>query len=361
MTILDFPAAIPFHNCMEYCTLGTTDIKVSLLCLGTMTWGEQNSEAESHAQIDLALAHGINFIDAAEMYPVPPRAETQGKTEEYLGTWLKKSGKRDKVILATKVTGRAESFGYLGRGETRLSREHLMQAVEGSLKRLQTEYIDLYQLHWPDRQVNNFGQLGYTHDPKDDPIPIFETLEVLSELVKQGKVRHIGLSNETPWGMMKFLEGAAAKGYPRIVSIQNPYSLLNRSFEVGLAEMAIKERCGLLAYSPLGFGMLTGKYLNSAMPAGSRLTIYSRFQRYNRPRGFAATERYVALAKQHGLIPAQMALAFITRQPFLTSAIIGATTLAQLEENIKSMEITLSEEVLKEIEEIQVDIPNPCP
>ena len=342
---------------MEYRTLGNTSIKVSALCLGTMTYGEQNTEAQAHEQLDYAVAQGINFIDAAEMYPVPPKAETQGKTEEYIGTWLEKRKDRDKLIIATKVTGRSSAFDHLGRGETRLNREQITIALEKSLKRLRTDYVDLYQLHWPDRSTNCFGQLGYTHKPNEESIPLEETLSILADFIKAGKIRHIGLSNETPYGMHRAL-GVKS---PRVVSIQNPYNLLNRSFEVGLAEMAIKEKVGLLAYSPLAFGMLTGKYANGEMPKGSRLTLYSRFQRYNNPYGFAATDRYIAAAKKHGLQLSQLALQFVTNQPFVTSTIIGATTMAQLKSNIESTQLTLSPELLQELEAIQKEFSNPCP
>jgi len=342
---------------MEYKTLGNTHIKVSALCLGTMTYGEQNTEAQAHEQLDYAVTQGINFIDTAEMYPVPPKAETQGKTEEYIGTWLEKRKDRDKLIIATKVTGRCSSFDHLGRAETRLSREHITLALEQNLKRLRTDYIDLYQLHWPDRATNYFGILGYNHNPNDESIVLEESLDVLADLVKVGKIRHVGLSNETPWGVHR----ALIHGNPRVQSIQNPYNLLNRSFEVGLAEMAVKEKVGLLAYSPLAFGMLTGKYANGAMPKGSRLTIYSRFQRYNNPQGFAATNRYIALAKKHGLQLSQLALQFVTTRPFVTSNIIGATTMEQLKSNIESVSVTLSPELLQELEAIQKEFSNPCP
>jgi aryl-alcohol dehydrogenase-like predicted oxidoreductase len=341
---------------MEYRQLGNTNLKVSALCLGTMTYGEQNTELEAHEQLDYAVSQGINFIDTAEMYPVPPKAETQGKTEEYIGTWLEKRKDRDKLIIATKVTGRSSAFDYLGRGETRLSREHIAIALEKSLKRLRTDYIDLYQLHWPDRSTNCFGILGYTHKPDDISIPLEETLDVLTDFVKAGKIRHIGLSNETPYGVHRALMHKT-----RPVSIQNPYNLLNRSFEIGLAEMAIKEKVGLLAYSPLAFGMLTGKYAGGEMPKGSRLTLYSRFQRYNNPYGFAATDKYIELAKKHNLQLSQLALQFVTTRPFVTSNIIGATTMEQLKSNIESTKLTLSPEILQELEAIQKEFSNPCP
>ena len=346
---------------MEYRPLGRTGLKVSALCLGTMTYGEQNSEAEAHEQLDYAVAQGINFIDTAEMYPVPPKGETQGKTEDYIGSWLKNRKDRDKLIVATKVTGRSQAFDHIGRGETRLNAAHINQAIDASLKRLQTDYIDLYQLHWPDRTTNFFGQLNYTHHAEPDTVPITETLDALKDLVKAGKVRHIGISNETPWGMHRYLLEAERHASPRIASIQNPYNLLNRSFEVGLAEIAIREECGLLAYSPLAFGMLTGKYANGAMPKGSRLTIYSRFQRYNNPRGFAATDRYIAIAKKHGVELSQLALQFVTTRPFVTSNIIGATNMAQLKSNIESVNVKLTPDLLADLESAQKEFPNPCP
>lgn len=347
---------------MQYRTLGRTNVKVSLICLGTMTWGEQNTENEAHQQMDFALERGVNFFDAAEMYPVPPKAETQGRTESYIGSWFAARKNRDKVILATKVVGRSANFAYLGRGdETRLDKKHITAALEGSLKRLQTDYIDVYQLHWPDRQVNNFGQLGYVHNEKDQPVPIAETLGVLADLVRAGKVRHIGLSNETPWGTMQFVREADAGKGPHVVSVQNPYSLLNRSYEVGLAEVSIREQCGLLAYSPLGMGVLTGKYLNGARPAGARLSIFTRFQRYNAPIAGVAAERYVGIARKAGIDPAQMALAFVNRQSFVTSNIIGATNLDQLRSNIESVNVTLPDDVLAAIDAVHREISNPCP
>lgn len=345
---------------MHYRVLGRTDIRVSSLCLGTMTWGQQNSETEGHAQLDFAVGEGINFIDAAEMYPVPPKAETQGATERILGTWLKGRKDRDKLIVASKVTGRSSGFSYL-RGGPRLSRAHIREALEGSLRRLQTDYVDLYQLHWPERSTNYFGQLGYSHLEEEGLVSLEESLSALGELIKEGKIRHVGLSNETPWGVMEALRLAREKSLPRIVSIQNPYNLLNRVYEVGLAEMSIREDCGLLAYSPLAFGMLSGKYEGGAKPAGARLTLFERFQRYNNPGGITATHAYVELARAHDLSPAQMALAYINSRPFVTANIVGATTMEQLKENIASLRLTLSPEILREIETIHSDHPNPCP
>lgn len=347
---------------MQYRRLGQTALEVSLICLGTMTWGEQNTEAEAHAQMDYALEQGVNFFDVAELYPVPPKPDTQGRTEEHIGTWFKARNNRDKVILATKAAGKEPQLTWIRDGGRCFNAKHLNAAVETSLKRLQTDYIDLYQLHWPDRETNNFGTLGYTHKPQDTEWPGFdEVLDALQALIQSGKIRHIGVSNETPWGLSQFLKLAETKGYPRMVSIQNPYSLLNRSFEVGLAEMAIREQCGLLAYSPLGFGMLTGKYENGAKPKGARITEFERFRRYSNPQGVAATTEYVQLAQQHGLSPAQMALAFVNQQPFVTSNIIGATTLEQLKENIDSAQLTLSDALLQEIEAIHARYTYPCP
>jgi aryl-alcohol dehydrogenase-like predicted oxidoreductase len=345
---------------MQYRPLGKTDLTLSALTLGTMTWGEQNTEKEAHAQIDLALDAGINCLDAAEMYPVPPKADTQGRTEAFIGSWLASKQQRDRVIIATKITGPGESFHYLRNG-TRLNREQVIAAADASLKRLQTDYIDLYQIHWPERQTNFFGKLGYSHQQDELVVPIEETLRACEELVSSGKVRHIGISNETPWGLHEYLRLSEAHGLPRVVSVQNPYNLLNRTYEVGLAEMSIREQVGLLAYSPLAFGVLSGKYLDGQRPTGARLTLFERFQRYTSPLADKVTAAYVELAHQHNLNPTQMALAFVTQQPFVTSNIIGATSLEQLQENIDSSEIRLSDELLNAIEHIHTQHPNPCP
>jgi aryl-alcohol dehydrogenase-like predicted oxidoreductase len=349
---------------MDFRTLGRTEIKVSLICLGTMTWGQQNTEAEAHAQLDYALDRGINFIDTAEMYPVPPQGETQGRTESYIGTWLKARGNRDKVVLATKVAGRGGgprgSFDWLRKDgqPPNLSRAQIMEAVDKSLKRLQTDYIDLYQTHWPDRSTNNFGKAEYKHI-EEETVAIAETVDTLTDLVKTGKIRTYGLSNEAPWGVAEHLRAATAKNLDRVVSIQNPYSLVNRWYEVGLAEFAHREAVGLLAYSPLAMGVLSGKYLGGAKPAGARLTLFTRFTRYSNPQVERATERYVALAQSHGLDPAQMALAYVNTRPFLTANIIGATSMEQLKADIDSINVKLSQEVLDGIEAIHRDQPNP--
>lgn len=346
---------------MDYRQLGRTDLNVSAICLGTMTWGEQNTEAEAFAQIERAKEAGINFIDTAEMYPVPPKADTYATTERYIGNYFKRRGDRADWILASKIAGPGNTIDYIRDKNLRHNRQHITAAVDASLERLQTDYIDLYQLHWPERSTNFFGQLGYKHKIEANLTLLEDTLEALDEQVKAGKIRHIGLSNETPWGTMKFLQLAESRGWPRAVSIQNPYNLLNRSFEVGLAEVAIREQCGLLAYSPLAFGMLSGKYENGARPENARLTLFSRFARYSNPQTVAACSRYVQLAREHGLDPAQMALAFVTRQPFVTSNIIGATSLEQLDSNLASLELSLSDELLAAIEAIHQEQPNPAP
>jgi len=343
---------------MQYRKLGHTDLDVSLICLGTMTWGEQNTEKEAHDQLDYAVDQGINFIDTAEMYPIPVSAETQGRTESYIGTWLD-TRPRDEVILATKISGPGVS--YLRDYPYRLDRRHIREGLEGSLRRLKTDYVDLYQVHWPDRRTNMFGRLGYTPQDDGDAVPIEETLGALSELVDEGKVRYVGVSNETPWGVMRYLRAAEREGLSQIVSIQNPYHLLNRTFEIGLAEMAHREGTGLLAYSPIAMGVLSGKYLGGAKPEGARLTLYSQLQRYTQPGLDEIVGKYVALAERHGLDPAQMALAFVNSRPFVTSTIIGATTMDQLKSDIASLDVSLSDPVLDGIEEIHDMRPNPCP
>ncbi|MBB3104661.1 NADP(H)-dependent aldo-keto reductase [Azomonas macrocytogenes] len=345
---------------MKYRRLSRTDLNVSALCLGTMTWGEQNTQAEAFAQIDMAKAAGVNFIDTAEMYPVPPKAETYASTERIIGNYFKTHGNRADWILASKIAGPGNGIDYIRNGELKFNRQHIQAAVDASLERLQTDWIDLYQLHWPERSTNFFGQLGYSHKEQNFT-PLEETLAALDEQVKAGKIRHIGLSNETPWGTMKYLQLAESRGWPRAVSIQNPYNLLNRSFEVGLAEIALREDCGLLAYSPMAFGMLSGKYENGAHPADARITLFSRFTRYTNPQAIAACSQYVELARQHSLDPAQMALAFVTGQPFVTSNIIGATTLKQLESNLASIDLDLSSDLLEAIEAIHRKQPNPAP
>lgn len=349
---------------MHYRNLGHTDIKVSLIGLGTMTWGEQNTQAQAHEQIDYALDQGVTLIDTAEMYPVPPKPETQGRTESYIGSWLARTGRRSQIVLATKMAGPSRQAGRPNhlRGDTnQFDRQNMEQALHDSLKRLQTDYVDLYQLHWPDRTTATFGRRTYPWDMETYSVPIEETLQVLGDFVRQGKVRTIGVSNETPWGVARFLEASKYLGMERIVSIQNPYSLLNRQFESGLSEFSHRDGVGLLAYSPLAFGWLTGKYEQGARPEGARITLFERFKRYTNPQAIAATTAYVSLAREQGLTPAQMALAFVNSRPFVTSNLIGATSMQQLKENIDSIHLTLSDEVLQSIDAIFEQHPDPAP
>ncbi|MBL8647704.1 MAG: aldo/keto reductase [Sphingosinicella sp.] len=350
---------------MQYRRLGNTDIDVSAICLGTMTWGSQNTEAEAHAQIDFALDRGVNFLDTAEAYPVTPVSrETQGRTEAFIGTWIASRKRRDSIVLATKVAGpgRPGDPRQFRGGGNRLDRRNIEEAVDASLRRLQTDYIDLYQLHWPDRAVPSFGRRGLSAlADHPETVPITETLGVLGDLVKVGKIRHVGVSNETAWGVSEFLRIARETSLPRIVSIQNAYNLLNRLFEVGLSEFALREQVGLLAYSPLAGGHLTGKYLGGTTPKGSRREVAKQFVRYENAAQPVASARYVAAALAHGIDPAQFALAFVNSRPFVTSTIIGATSLAQLEIDIGSIDITLDESAFAAIDAIQRDIPDPCP
>ncbi len=345
---------------MRYRTIGTSTLKVSEICLGTMTFGEQNTEAEGHAQLDMALDYGVNFIDTAEMYSIPPKAETYGRTEDIIGNWLSKRGQRDQVILASKVIGQADWMPHVRSGKACLNKKNIEQAIEGSLRRLKTDYLDLYQVHWPDRKTNFFGRLGYQYPDTEAPTSIAETLTVLADLVKAGKIRYIGVSNETPWGVMEYLRQSEKLNLPEIVSIQNPYSLLNRSYEVGLAEISYQEQVDLLAYSPLGFGVLTGKYLKPRQQK-SRLDLFADYKRYSNANAQAATEAYVELAQKHQLSAVQMALAFVNSRPFLAANIIGATSLEQLKENLQSVEINLDEDICQEIEQIHEKYPNPSP
>ncbi|EOV7450579.1 NADP(H)-dependent aldo-keto reductase [Vibrio vulnificus] len=344
---------------MQYTKLPHSTLEISKLSLGTMTFGEQNSQQDAFEQLDYAVAQGINFIDTAEMYPVPPKAQSQGLTEQFIGNWLSKSGKREKVLIATKIAG-PRNVPYI-RDNMSLNRRHIHTAIDDSLTRLQTDYVDLYQLHWPQRQTNCFGQLNYPYPDTQEEVTLIETLEALNELVKAGKVRYIGVSNETPWGVMTLLRLAEKHDLPRIVSIQNPYNLLNRSFEVGLSEISHYEGVQLLAYSPMAFGTLSGKYLDGARPKGARCTLFERFQRYFTPQGLEATNAYVSLARDYGLDPAQMALAFVNQRTFVASNIIGATTLDQLKANIESLNVKLEDEVLNKIQQIGTTYSNPCP
>lgn len=345
---------------MEYRLLGDSGLKVSAVCLGTMTFGQQNSEAEAHSQLDCALAHGINFIDTAEMYAVPPRAETCGATETIVGNWLARQP-RERIVLATKVAGPARSLDWIRGGPPALDRANIRAAVEGSLRRLRTDYIDLYQLHWPERNQPMFGQWQYEPSRERACTPIRAQLEALAELVEEGKIRHVGLSNEHPWGVMQFVRLAEDHGLPRVASIQNAYSLLNRVFEYGLAEVCHRERVGLLAYSPLAFGHLSGKYLDNPAAAG-RLTAFESFgQRYGKPNVQPAVAAYAALARRHGMSPARLALGFVYHRWCVASTIIGATTLAQLEENLAAWRDRPDAELLAEIDAIHLRYTNPAP
>lgn len=345
---------------MEKIILGTSDLTVSKICLGTMTFGEQNTEAEAHSQLDYALERGINFIDTAEMYPVMPRAETQGRTESYIGSWLKKSGMRSKIVLATKAAGPSRGISWIRNGESDFDAINLRAAVDSSLKRLQTDYIDLYQLHWPSRNAPIFGQIAFDPGKERTSIAIEETLSALAELIKAGKIRHIGVSNETPWGVCEFIKQAETRGLPRIVSIQNAYNLVNRSFESGLDEACFRENIGLLAYSPLAFGQLTAKYLDNPKAHG-RLTIFPAnwSPRYLRALVAEAVRRYAELARGHGMTSTQMALAWCYSRWFVASTIIGATTLEQLKEDIDAISTVLPQEIVTAIDTIHREITNP--
>ncbi len=346
---------------MKYTKLGLTDLKVSKICLGTMTFGEQNTEDEAHLQLDYALDQGINFIDTAELYSVPPRKETQGLTEKYIGTWLTRRGRRDDVILASKISGPGSHVTYLRSGPE-FSPLQILEALDASLKRLQTDYLDLYQLHWPERKTNFFGRLGYIHREDDQWTDNFqEILACLDKLIKAGKIRYVGLSNETPWGTMRFLQLAENAGLPRMATIQNPYNLVNRSFEVGLAEIAIRETIPLLAYSPMGFGLLSGKYHMKRDLPRDRINQFKRMSRYSNQPTWEATERYLSIANKYGISLAQMALAFVNTRPFVGSNIIGATTMRQLQENIESIHVQLTEDILEEIDQVHQAISNPAP
>lgn len=349
---------------MQFKPLADSGILVPEICLGTMTFGEQNTQQQAFEQLDYALDQGLNFWDTAEMYPVPPKPETQGSTERIIGNWIAARGGRDKLVLATKIAGPSQGGSHIRDGQTKFIASEIESALDQSLQRLQTDYIDLYQLHWPQRPVNFFGKLGYGNAEANsdrEVTSLEETLVALSNEVKKGRIRHIGLSNETPWGTLKFLQLAEKHGLQKVVSVQNPYSLLNRTYEIGMSEIAKYEGVGLLAYSPLAFGYLTGKFRNGARPANARVTLYSRFSRYSNPESEWATEAYAQLAEKHGLSLTQLALAFIKQQFFVTSTIIGATNLDQLKENIQAFEINLSEEILQDIDAIHRQQPNPAP
>jgi len=344
--------------------LANTGILLPEICLGTMTFGEQNTQAEAFQQLEYALDQGLFFWDTAEMYPVPPKPETQGATETILGNWIAQRGQRDQLFIASKIAGPSQGGSHIRDGQTRFTAAEISSALDGSLKRLQSDYIDLYQLHWPQRPTNFFGKLGYGNTEAQNQQQVTaleETLSALSDEIKKGRIRYIGLSNETPWGTLKFLHLAEKLGLEKFVSVQNPYSLLNRTYEIGMSEIAHYENVGLLAYSPLAFGYLTGKFRHGARPANARVTLFSRFSRYSNPESEWATEQYAQLAERHGLTLTQLALAFIKQQFFVTSTIIGATNPDQLKENIQAFEIDLSAEILQGIEDIHRQQPNPAP
>jgi len=345
---------------MKYKKLGITDVKVSLICLGSMNWGEQNTEKDAYEQLDYAVSEGVNFIDTAEVYPVPPHEESSGRTETYIGTWLKKRGKRDDLVIASKVVSKTQNT-WMRNGTARPDKKNIKLAIEGSLKRLQTDYIDLYQIHWPDRATNFFGKRSYKHEPKDKSVPIEETLTAMAELVKEGKIRYIGVSNETAWGVMEYFRISEKNKLPRIQSIQNPYSLLMREYETALAEISMKEKLSLLVYSPLAHGVLTGKYLYGKIPKGSRFdyTKGRNAGRYNPQHAQKPIKAYVDLAKKYGLTPGQLALSFVNSREFVTSNIIGATSVKQLRENIGSIHIELPDEIISAIEKVHTEFPNP--
>ena len=346
---------------MNYKKLGSTDVDVSTICLGTMTWGEQNSKADGFEQMDYAIDNGVNFWDTAEIYAIPMREETYGETENIIGEWFKKTKKRDKVILATKVSG-PTSKEYIRGGGCSYDKKSMSEALEKSLKRMQTDYIDLYQLHWPERNTNFFGQQGYEHDSNEKNwIAFEEILENLKKFVDAGKIRYVGLSNETAWGLAKCLELSKLKNLPKMMAVQNPYNLLNRTYEVGLAEISVREQSGLLAYSPLAFGYLTGKYRNNNMPKGSRIDLFKDFTRYNNENSIKAIEEYYKISQKFNLDFAQMSIKFCEIQPFVTSVIIGATTMQQLKTNVESVNVKLNNEIINEINEVQKTYPNPCP
>jgi len=344
---------------MKYTTLPNTDIKVSKICLGTMTWGNQNTQDEGFAQMDMALDKGINFFDTAELYPVPAEAKTYAETERIIGNWFAKTGNRDKVVLATKIAGPGDYTAHIR--TTGFSKQALNEAVDNSLKRLQTDYIDLYQLHWPERQTNTFGIRDYKHNPNDKWEDNFnDVLNTLDDIIKSGKIRHIGLSNEKAWGTMRYLEESKYNNLPKMITIQNAYSLLNRTFESDLAEVSHRENIGLLAYSPMAFGVLSGKYIKGLDNENSRLNLFPRFARYSSAQCAEATKLYLKIAEDHGMTLAQMSLAFVNQRPFVTSNIVGATSTKQLEENIDSININLSDDVLKAIDEVHASMPNPA-
>ena len=345
---------------MKFRKLGTTNVDVSVICLGTMTWGEQNTQKEAFEQMDYASEMGVNFFDTAELYPVPPGAKTYGRTEQMIGNWFKEKKNREKIVLATKVAG--PRCNWIRGGENNFNEKNISAAIEGSLKRLKTDYIDLYQLHWPERAANNFGQIGYIHKDKEGKWNDFESiLKILEKFIKSGKIKYVGVSNETPYGLSKYLEISKNKNLPRMMSIQNPYSLVNRTYEIGLSEISIRDKCGLLAYYPLATGYLSGKYRNNQKPKNSRQALFKGWERFGNPRAVRSYDKYYDLAKEFKMSATQLALAFVNSREFVTSNIIGATSLSQLKENISSIDIDLNDEIIEKINLINSENPNPAP
>ena len=345
---------------MKFRKLGTTDIDVSLICLGTMTWGTQNSEKDAFEQMDYAVSQGINFFDTAEIYSVPPTSDSYGKTEAMIGNWFEKSKNRDKIILASKVAG--PGCDWIRGGGNNFDEKKIGEAIDGSLKRLKTDYIDLYQLHWPERSTNYFGRRDYLFNNKEGDWNSFESiLEALKKYIKSGKIRHIGMSNETPYGLSRYLEISKNKGAPRMMSVQNPYNLVNRTYEIGMSEISIREKCGLLVYYPLAAGALSGKYRNGKMPKESRMTLFKGWERHLNPLAMRAYDKYFKLAKDFNLTMVQLAQSFVNSRPFVTSNIIGATTMNQLKENVESINIEFTDEMMERVNEIHNNNPNPSP
>jgi aryl-alcohol dehydrogenase-like predicted oxidoreductase len=345
---------------MKFRKLGTTDIDVSLICLGTMTWGTQNTEKDAFEQMDYAVSQGINFFDTAEIYSVPPTSDSYGKTEVMIGNWFEKRKNRDKIILASKVAG--PGCDWIRGGGNNFDEKKIGEAIEGSLKRLKTDYIDLYQLHWPERSTNFFGRRDYLFNNKEGNWNSFESiLEALEKYIKNGKIRHIGMSNETPYGLSRYLEISKNKGAPRMMSVQNPYNLVNRTYEIGMSEISIREKCGLLVYYPLAAGGLSGKYRNGKMPKDSRMALFKGWERHLNPLAMKAYDKYFKLAKDFNLTMVQLAQSFVNSRPFVTSNIIGATTMDQLKENVESINIEFTDEMMERVNEIHNNNPNPSP
>ena len=345
---------------MKFKKLGTTDINVSLICLGTMTWGTQNTENDAFEQMDYAVSQGINFFDTAEIYSVPPTSDSYGKTETMIGNWFEKRKNRDKIILASKVAG--PGCDWIRGGGNNFNEKKIGEAIDGSLKRLKTDYIDLYQLHWPERSTNFFGRRDYLFNNKEGNWNSFESiLEALEKFIKSGKIRHVGMSNETPYGLSRYLEISKNKGAPRMMSVQNPYNLVNRTYEIGMSEISIREKCGLLVYYPLAAGGLSGKYRNGKMPKDSRMALFKGWERHLNPLAMQAYDKYFKLAKDFNLTMVQLAQSFVNSRPFVTSNIIGATTMDQLKENVESINIEFTDEMLDKVNEIHNNNPNPSP